>query len=577
MKKIFLKRLFLMLLIFSFTLAQSMLIASSSDFNAKASAGVEIYSPVEEYVITNKTPFQIFYTIDEDLYSESENLKEGENVITITASGSSDSITVFLDTIKPTIAISGTSLVDVLLGEAYEDAGATASDNKDGNITDDIIVDNAVNTALVGVYTITYNVSDYAGNEAEQAVRTVNVIENTFIDTDNDGIADSLDNCSLISNPDQNDEDGDGIGDVCDTENDEDEDENIDESGDEGAEEDMNEGTDTTRPVITLLGENPIDVFVGEIYTDAGATANDDIDGNVTFQIETVNSVDTSLVGVYAVTYDVSDLSGNEAEQVSRTVNVVQKTDTQTTGSVFIFAKFKPIGTTFVINSNNEKTANSNVALSLAAENAVMMAISNRSDFVDSSWEKYATSKEWKLTDGNGTKTVYAKFKNSNGTESSIYSDDIILEENESGSSEEGGQVLGVSSVKVVSGDIISCQNSSDPNAVYVVRIVGDQKSIRHLTANALKYYSHFNWNNLKQVETLENYRISNWIRVNTGPAEIAKDADRVYEVNDDGIKHWLNMTKEQFYGRGGSEGAVFNVNYKELESYATGENIVIL
>lgn len=36
-------------------------------------------------------------------------------------------------------------------------------------------------------------------------------------DADGDGIADSLDNCPLIQNPDQADCDGDGIGDICDT------------------------------------------------------------------------------------------------------------------------------------------------------------------------------------------------------------------------------------------------------------------------------------------------------------------------------------------------------------------------
>jgi hypothetical protein len=36
------------------------------------------------------------------------------------------------------------------------------------------------------------------------------------IDTDNDGVVDSIDNCTLISNPDQVDDDRDGSGDVCD-------------------------------------------------------------------------------------------------------------------------------------------------------------------------------------------------------------------------------------------------------------------------------------------------------------------------------------------------------------------------
>ena len=37
---------------------------------------------------------------------------------------------------------------------------------------------------------------------------------------------------------------------------------------------------DTTPPVITLLGDNPAVVGVGEEYVDAGATAFDDVDGD---------------------------------------------------------------------------------------------------------------------------------------------------------------------------------------------------------------------------------------------------------------------------------------------------------
>jgi len=39
----------------------------------------------------------------------------------------------------------------------------------------------------------------------------------SFLDTDNDGIADDTDNCPADANPDQTDTDGDGEGDVCDT------------------------------------------------------------------------------------------------------------------------------------------------------------------------------------------------------------------------------------------------------------------------------------------------------------------------------------------------------------------------
>jgi len=79
---------------------------------------------------------------------------------------------------------------------------------------------------------------------------------------------------------------------------------------------------DTTPPVITLNGNMAINVALGSTYVDAGATATDDVDGNLTSSIVTVNSVNTAVLGTYTVTYNVTDLSGNAATEVVRTVIV---------------------------------------------------------------------------------------------------------------------------------------------------------------------------------------------------------------------------------------------------------------
>ena len=81
---------------------------------------------------------------------------------------------------------------------------------------------------------------------------------------------------------------------------------------------------DTTAPVITLLGDDPVEVYEGDTYTDAGATASDDVDGDLTASIVVVNPVDTAVLGTYTVTYNVSDAAGNAATEVTRTVNVVE-------------------------------------------------------------------------------------------------------------------------------------------------------------------------------------------------------------------------------------------------------------
>ena len=83
---------------------------------------------------------------------------------------------------------------------------------------------------------------------------------------------------------------------------------------------------DTTAPVITLNGAASVTIEVGSSYNDAGATATDNYDGDLTASIIVVSDVDTSTVGNYTVTYNVTDTSGNAATEVIRTVSVVDTT-----------------------------------------------------------------------------------------------------------------------------------------------------------------------------------------------------------------------------------------------------------
>jgi hypothetical protein len=83
---------------------------------------------------------------------------------------------------------------------------------------------------------------------------------------------------------------------------------------------------DAVPPVITLNGEASVNVPAGTAYTDAGASAMDNIDGDVSASIGVNNPVNTAVVGAYTVTYNVQDLAGNSAVQVTRTVNVTVAT-----------------------------------------------------------------------------------------------------------------------------------------------------------------------------------------------------------------------------------------------------------
>jgi len=80
---------------------------------------------------------------------------------------------------------------------------------------------------------------------------------------------------------------------------------------------------DATKPIITLVGEATINLTVGDPYTDQGATANDNLDGNITAAIVKGGAtVNTATAGSYVITYNVKDAAGNAAIEVTRTVVV---------------------------------------------------------------------------------------------------------------------------------------------------------------------------------------------------------------------------------------------------------------
>ncbi|WP_339365887.1 immunoglobulin-like domain-containing protein, partial [Vallitalea maricola] len=172
----------------------------------------------------------------------------------------------------PVITLVGNDREEVTYGGEYNDAGATAYDNRDGYITEDIVVTitkdgslvDEISTVMPGTYIYHYNVSDEKGNEADEVTRTVVVKE------------------------------------------------------------------DEEAPVITLVGNDNEEVTYGGTYTDAGATALDNRDGDITEKILVTITKDGSLVdaistnepGTYIYHYNVSDEKGNQAEEVTRTVVV---------------------------------------------------------------------------------------------------------------------------------------------------------------------------------------------------------------------------------------------------------------
>jgi len=160
------------------------------------------------------------------------------------------------DETPPTITITGDNPVNIPQNTYYySDAGATALDDRDGAVT--VRYTGNVNTSNLGSYTVTFTARDAAGNVAT-ATRIINV----------------------VNAPDIN----------------------------------------VTAPVITITGENPVNIIIGTYYTDAGATAVDDRDGSVT--VTTNSTLNNYLAGSYSITYTAQDAAGNKST-ATRTVNVL--------------------------------------------------------------------------------------------------------------------------------------------------------------------------------------------------------------------------------------------------------------
>lgn len=164
-----------------------------------------------------------------------------------------------IDTIKPVITLNGDATITIKKDSAYNELGATATDDKDGNITSKIRTTGTVNNKVAGIYYVAYAVNDKAGN-TDSIVRTINVV-----------------------------------------------------------------APDLVKPVITLIGNNPDTIMQNKSYNDPGATATDNVDGNITNKITKLSTLDTSKIGTYIITYSVTDLAGNKATEV-RTVIVARNT-----------------------------------------------------------------------------------------------------------------------------------------------------------------------------------------------------------------------------------------------------------
>lgn len=82
-----------------------------------------------------------------------------------------------LDTVAPVLSLIGSSSMEIWQGESYLDQGATATDTPEGDISAQIVTSGLpIDTSVLGTSTVSYNVSDSAGNLALAINRLVLVL-----------------------------------------------------------------------------------------------------------------------------------------------------------------------------------------------------------------------------------------------------------------------------------------------------------------------------------------------------------------------------------------------------------------
>ena len=196
----------------------------------------------------------------------------------------------------------------------------------------------SVNSNTVGLYTLTYNVSDTAGNPAATVTRSISVQDSnapvvtppssiTVAATDASGTANSDADITAFLNAATALDAVDGSRPVS---------HNApltfplgatvvtfaatDLSGNTGQAQATVTVTDQSPPVITLIGGSSITLNVGDVFSDPGSTVSDNVSTGLVASV--TGNVNTYIAGLYTLTYNVSDSAGNVATPVIRSVNV---------------------------------------------------------------------------------------------------------------------------------------------------------------------------------------------------------------------------------------------------------------
>jgi len=105
---------------------------------------------------------------------------------------------------------------------------------------------------------------------------------------------------------------------------------------------------DNVKPVLVLNGTSPMNVPYGSAFVDPGVSAVDNADGDINASVITAGNVNTNKTGTYVLTYNVQDVSGNSADEITRTVNVVKATATVYISDLSVYYNGNPQPVTVV-------------------------------------------------------------------------------------------------------------------------------------------------------------------------------------------------------------------------------------
>ena len=150
--------------------------------------------------IDNSTYSVLLDPADSLIEAEQVTLLLGADAVSDAAGNMNDevSIGIIFDQTPPVISVNGDSVVYSILGEQYNDAGASVIDLLDADIANKLVTVNSVDINAIADYSVTYDVTDAAGNVAVQKVRAVRVVVDPLITIKNYA-ADQSNSAPIIS------------------------------------------------------------------------------------------------------------------------------------------------------------------------------------------------------------------------------------------------------------------------------------------------------------------------------------------------------------------------------------------